>query len=80
MYIGFKHCESSHRLYVLLVNGNTLIVSICLDDLVITRSNLGIILGLKRQLVRTFEMTDFGLLHYFLGLWDFPLSDDIFIS
>lgn len=80
MSLGFKHCEFGHSLYVLRVNGNTLIVVVYLDDLVITRNNLDIILGLKRQLVATFVMIDLGIMHYFLGLQVFPLFDGVFIS
>jgi hypothetical protein len=35
---------------------------------------------LKKQLVDTFDMTDLGLLHYFLGLQVLPLSDGLFLS
>jgi hypothetical protein len=37
--LAFKCCESYHSLYVLHVYVNTLIVSIYVDDLVITRNN-----------------------------------------
>ena len=60
--------------------GNTLIVVVYVNDLVITRNNLDLILRLKRQLVATFEMTDRVILHYFLGLQVFTLSDGVFIS
>ena len=80
MSLGFKCCESDHSLSMLHVNGDTLIVVIYVDDIVITSNNLDLILGLKRQLVATFEMTNLGLLHYFLGHQIFPLSNGIFIS
>jgi hypothetical protein len=38
--IGFKHCKSDHSLYVLHVNGDTLIVVVYVDDLVITDDNI----------------------------------------
>jgi hypothetical protein len=50
------------------------------DDLVITRSNVDLILGLKKQLADTFEMTDLGLLHFFLGIQVLQMDDGIFIS
>jgi hypothetical protein len=78
--LGFKHCESDHSLYVLHDNGDTLIVVVYVDDLVITGNNLDLLLRLKRQLVDTFDMTDLGLLHYFLGLQVLPLSDGLFLS
>ena len=78
--LRFKNCESDHNLWVLHVRGDTLIVVVYVNDLVITGNDLDLILGLKRQLVATFEMIDLGLLHCFLGLQVFPLSNDIFIS
>ena len=73
MTLGFKHCGPNHIFYVLHVtHGDTLIVVVYVDDFVITGNNLDIILELKRQIPATFEMTDFGILHYFLGLKVFP--------
>lgn len=80
MPLGLKCCESDHSLYVLLVNGNTLIFVVYVDDLFIIENNIDFILGLKRQLDTTFEIASLGILHYFLSLQVFPLSDGIFIS
>ena len=65
---------------MLHLNGNTLSVSIYIDDLVIVENNLDLILGLKRQLATTSEIIDLGLLHYFLDLQVFPMSNGISIS
>jgi hypothetical protein len=78
--LGFKHYEFNHSIYVLHDNGDTLIVIIYLDDLVITGNNLDLTLKFKRCLVDTFDMTYLGLLHYFLGLQVLPLSDGLFFS
>jgi hypothetical protein len=78
--LGFKCCESYHNLYVLHAHGDTLIVVVYVDDLVITGNNIDLILRLKKQLVDTFDMKDLGLLHYFLGLQVLPLSDGLFLS
>jgi hypothetical protein len=66
--ISFKHCETHHSFYVLHVNGETFIVALYVDDLVIIGSNVDMILGLKKQLTDTVEMIDLGLLHFFLGV------------
>jgi hypothetical protein len=63
-----------------ILNGNTLIVVVYVDDLVITGNNIDLILRLKKQLVDSFDMTDLGTLHYFLGLQVLPLCDGFFIS
>jgi hypothetical protein len=72
--------ELDHNIYVLHVNGETLIVALYVDDLVITRSNVNLILGLKKKLADTFEMANLGLLHFFLGIQVLQMDDGIFIS
>ena len=56
--ISFKCCESDHNIYVLHAHGDTLIVALYVDDLVINGNNVDLILGLKKQLDDTFEMTN----------------------
>ena len=68
-----------HYLQVVLF-GNYLIGIMTVDDLVITKNNVNLILGLKKQLVDTFEMIDLGLLHLFLGIQILQMSDGIFLS
>ena len=80
LWLGFKHCESDHSLYVLHTNGDTLIVAVYVNDLLITGNNNDLILRLKKQLVDSFDMTELDTSHYFLGLQVLPLSDGIFIS
>ena len=55
-------------------------MEIYVDDLFITLKNVDLILGLKKQLVDTFEMTNLGLLHFFLGIQALQMYDGIFIS
>ena len=78
--LDFKHCESDHNIYVLHVNGDTLIVVLYVDDLVITGNNVNLILGLKKQLANTFEITDLGLLHFFFGIQILQMDDGILLS
>ena len=78
--IGFKYCEYDHSIYVLHVHGDTLIVELYVDDLVITGNNVNLILGLKKQHANIFEMTNIGMLHFFLGIQFLQMDDGIFIS
>jgi hypothetical protein len=78
--LSFKWCESDHRLYMLHTNGDTLIVDVYVDDLLIIGNNNDLILILKKQLVDYFDMIDLGTLHYFLGLQVLSLCDGFFIS
>jgi hypothetical protein len=67
-------------LYVHHTNGDTLIVVVYLDDLLITGNNKDLILRLKKQLADSFDMKDLGTLHFFGGLQLLPLCDVFFIS
>jgi hypothetical protein len=80
LQLGFKFFESDHNMYVLHTNGDTLIVVVYVDELLITGNNNDLILRLKKQLVDSFEMTYLGTLQYFLGLQVLPLCDGFFIS
>ena len=78
--LGFKLCESNHILYAFCVHGDTLIVSMYVDDLFIIGNNLDLIIWLKRQLVDSIEIIDLGIPHFFLFLQVFPFPNGIFIS
>ena len=77
--LGFKCCESDHNIYVLHVYGDTLTVALYVDDLIITRNNVNLILGLKKQLEDTFEMADLVMLQLFLVFKILQMDDVIFI-
>ena len=55
-------------------------MALYVDDLVINGNNFDLILGMKKQLADTFEMTNLGLLHFFLGIQILQMNDGIFIS
>ena len=57
-----------------------MIVVVYVDGLLITCNNIDLILGLMRQLVATFEMTNLGILHFFLDLQVLHLPYGIFLS
>jgi hypothetical protein len=78
--LRFKCYESYYSIYVLHVNGETLIVVLHVDDLGITRSNVNLIMGLKKQLENTIEMNNLSLLHLFLGIQVLQMDYGIFIS
>jgi hypothetical protein len=65
LHIGFKHYDFVHSLYVLRTHGNTLIIVVYVDDLVITRNKIDLILRLKKLLVDSFDMKYLGILHFF---------------
>ena len=51
-----------------------------MDDLLITGNNDDYIVSIKRELKKVFDMTDLGLLHYYLGIEVYQKPKHIFIS
>ena len=45
-----------------------LIISLYVDDMLITGNNVRLIEGFKQEMMQAFEMTDLGLMTYFLGM------------
>ena len=51
-----------------------------MDDFLITRNNDDYIVFIKKELKKVFDMTDLGLLHYYLGIEVDQKPKHIFIS
>ncbi|KAH9292456.1 hypothetical protein KI387_042361 [Taxus chinensis] len=66
--IGFHRCKTDHTVYVLKTDDDLLLLVLYVDDLLITSSSNSLTQDIKRKLKAEFDMTDMGLLHYFLGL------------
>lgn len=47
---------------------NLVIVSIYVDDLLVTRNNEDLVAEFKTEMLKVFEMTDLGFMAYFLGM------------
>ena len=45
-----------------------LIVSLYVDDLIYTGNNKEMIQAIKEDMMKTFKITDLGLMYYFLGI------------
>ena len=67
MKIGFTKSDADSNLYYKVVEGDTLILVLYVDDLFLTGANR-LVSWCKKQLSSEFEMKDLGLMHYFLGL------------
>ena len=65
--IGFQKSETDPNLYYILVGGAPLILMLYVDDLFITGGE-HLIDACKKDLASEFEMTDFGLMHYYLSM------------
>jgi hypothetical protein len=71
--LGFEKSEADPNLYFIMVGEDPLILLLYVDDLFITGEER-LISNYKESLASEFEMTDIGLMHYFLGLefWQEP--------
>ena len=70
---------SEATLYVKNSNASLTIVSVYVDDLLVTGSNEKLVNEFKAEMFKTFEMTDLGLLTYFLGMEVKQGHDGVFI-
>lgn len=77
--LGFNRSQSEATLYVKITDGETLIVSIYVDDMLVTGSNIELIQKFKGEMEKVFEMTDLGVMKYFLGMEVLQSGAGIFI-
>ena len=67
MNLGFTKSDANSNLYYKVVEGDTLILVLYMDDLFLTGAQR-LVTWCKKQLSSEFEMKDLGLMHFFLGL------------
>ena len=78
---GFCKSKSEPNLYVKHQGeSRILIVALYVDDLVFTRNDKKMIEEFRREMMMKYEMSDLGLLHYFLGMEIYQDDDGVFIS
>ena len=77
--LGFTKSLSEATLYVKKADGEILIVSLYVDDLLVTGSSLNQIEKFKDEMKNVFEMTDLGQMTFFLGMEVQQNNDEIFI-
>lgn len=78
---GFERSKNEPTLYVKKYEKNDLLM-VCLyvDDMIYMGSSHSLVCDFKSSMMKKFEMTDLGVLHYFLGLEVKQEEDGIFIS
>ncbi|TXG52111.1 hypothetical protein EZV62_021280 [Acer yangbiense] len=83
--LGILHCLQircpyEHTLYIKSnPQGDILIVCLYVDDLIITGNNPDMIAEFKKAMIGHFEMTDLGLMSYFLGIEVSQTDNGIFL-
>ncbi|XP_022151647.1 uncharacterized protein LOC111019555 [Momordica charantia] len=68
LILGFVKSLSESTLYVKKAGTTIVIVSLYVDDLLVTGSDNNQIEVFKQEMMKVFEMVDLGLMHYFLGM------------
>ena len=66
--LGFRRCLSEQAVYTRGTGDSAVILGVYVDDLVVIGSNIEEINLFKKQMMAEFEMTDLGLLSYYLGI------------
>ena len=78
---GFRRSENEATLYVRKAeNGKLLVVSLYVDDLLVTGNDYLQLQEFKGEMEKMFEMSDLGEMKYFLGMEIHQCSTGIFIS
>ena len=66
-------------MYVKHKKNNLFIVSLYVDNLLVTRDNTRLVEELKQEMKQFFEMTDLGPMTYFLGIEVKQSKNEVFI-
>ncbi|KAG7585873.1 Reverse transcriptase RNA-dependent DNA polymerase [Arabidopsis thaliana x Arabidopsis arenosa] len=66
--LNFMKCSKEPSLYQKQENEHLLIVAVYVDDLLVTGTSLDQIVEFKKGMASKFEMSDLGLLTYYLGI------------
>ncbi|RDX85072.1 hypothetical protein CR513_33794, partial [Mucuna pruriens] len=65
---NFERCSSEHTLFTKKNEGNILIVSLYVNDLIFTGNNRSMCEKFKSSMMLEFDMSDLGRMRHFLGI------------
>lgn len=78
---GFQKCSYEHTLYIKFdISQNILIVCLYVDDLIYRGTDQSMLDDFKQSMMVEFEITDLGMMHYFLGIEVVQSAVGIFIT
>jgi hypothetical protein len=78
---GFEKCDYERTLFIKTgKEGNVLIISLYVDDLIYTGNDELMVSKFKDSMKHEFDMTDLGKIRYFLGLEVLQKSTGVFIN
>ena len=66
--LGFIKCTHEQAMYIRSKIGASIIVDVYVDDLIVTGEDAATIADFKKKMFREFDMSDLGMLHYYLGI------------
>ena len=66
--LGFRKCPSEAAVYKRGTGNNAVVLGVYVDDLIVTGENPGEIDLFKKQMTSEFDMSDLGLLSFYLGI------------
>jgi len=78
--LGFEKCLSEFTLYVKKTDVGIVIVSLYVDDLLMTGSSKELIEEFKGGMKEAFEMTDLGKMSFFLGMQVQQDRGEVFVN
>ena len=77
--LGFEKSLSESTLYIKKLASDLVVVSLYVDDLLVTGSKSAQIVAFKQEMMKMFEMTDLGEMSYFLGMEISQTQNEVFI-
>ena len=79
--LGFKRSENEATLYLKQdEDGLQLVISLYVDDMLVTGSNAKLLEEFKTEMQDVFEMSDLSIMNYFLRMDIHQCSSSIFVS
>jgi hypothetical protein len=78
--LGFSRCLCDQAVYIRGEGMDSVILGIYVDDLIVTGGNPDSVKNFKNEMMIEFEMTDLGLLSYYLGIEVDQKSDYITVK
>jgi hypothetical protein len=78
--LGFSKCSSESAVYKRGIGKSAMILGVYVDDLIVTGENKSEIDKFKKEMTSQFEMSDLGLLSFYLGIEVEQSNDHITIK
>lgn len=78
--LGFDRCQREAAVYLRTTNASKLVVGVYVDDLIVAGSDIKEVEKFKSEISTKFEMTDLGLLSYYLGIEVNQRKEGIFVT